>query len=68
MPATPPLQPDQVEMPMTPSPPTGQVEMHPEHELMELDITEDMPNLIDIQEEVLSDFDAWAHSLLDYEW
>ena len=47
-----PLQPDQVEMP-------------PE---MELDITEDMPGHLDVLEEVLLDCDAWAHSVLDYEW
>ena len=37
------------------------------HEHMELDIPEDTSDLIDILEEVLSDFDAWAHNVLDYE-
>ena len=65
--ATPSLQPDQVEMPATPPPQPEQVEMSPQYELMESDIPEDMPDITDIQEEVLSDFDAWVHSVLDYE-
>ena len=40
----------------------------PPYELMELYIPKDMSDLIDIPEEVLSDFDAWAHSVLDCEW
>ena len=63
MPATPPLQPNQVDMLITPSPQPGQVD-----ELMELDIPEDIPDLIDVPEEVLSDFEAWTHSMLDYPW
>ena len=68
MPTNPPPQPYQGDMPVTPPPQSGQVEMHPEHELMELDILEDMPDLIDIPEEMLSDFDTLAHSVLNYEW
>ena len=45
--ATPPPQPDQVEMPS-------------EYKLVELDILDDIHDLTDIPEEVLSDFDAWA--------
>ena len=63
MPATPPLQPNQVQIPLTPSQKPGQVEMSSEHEFMELDIPKDMPDLIDVPGEVLSDFDAWAHSM-----
>ena len=50
-------------MPATPPPQPGQVD-----EFMELGTQEDILDLIDIQEEVLSDFDAWAHSVLDYPW
>ena len=42
--------------------------MPPEPELMESDIPKDIPDFIDIHEEVLSHSDAWAHSVLDYEW
>ena len=66
--ATPSPQPNHVEMPEAPSPQPKHVEMPPEYELMELDIPEDMPDLIDILEEVLSDVDAWTHSVLEYEW
>ena len=33
---------------------------------MELDIPEDIPDLIDVPEDVMSDFDAWAHDMLSY--
>ena len=46
-PTIPPLQPDQIEMP-------------PDHELIKLKIPEDILDLIDVPEEVISDFDAWA--------
>ena len=48
-----PPQPDQVEIPL---------------DLMELDIPGDMPDLIDVPEEVISDFDARAQNVLDYPW
>ena len=67
-PVIPSHQPNQMEMPRTPAPQLDQVVMHPEPELMELDIPEDIPDFIDVPEEVLLDFDAWAHSMLDYEW
>ena len=69
--------PNKVEMPAippatqssgNPTPKPEQVEIPPQYELMELDIPDNMPDLIDILEEVLLDFDAWAHSVLDYEW
>ena len=47
-------------MPATPSPQPDQVEMPTGHELMESDIQENIPELIDVLDEVLSDFDAWA--------
>ena len=49
--SNPTLQPDQIDMP-------------PDHELMEPDI----PDFIDVPEEVISDFDALAQSVLDYPW
>ena len=53
--ATPPLQPNQVEMP-------------PEPEHMGIHILEDIPDHISIPEEIISDFDAWTHSVLEYQW
>ena len=50
-PATPPLQPNQVEVPEIPLQP-NQVEMPLGPEYMEVDIPEDIPDLIDIPEEV----------------
>ena len=63
-----PPQPNQVEMPATPPPQPDQVAMPPGAEPMELDIPEDIPDLTDIPEEMLLDFDAWAHNVLHYEW
>ena len=65
LPAIPPPQPHQVG---DASDPTSTNRDAPRNELMELDIPEDKPDLTDIPDEVLSDFDAWAHSMLDYEW
>ena len=65
-PANPHLQPNQVEMQVTNPPQPEQVEMPPEYELIELDIPEDIPELINVPEQMLSDFDVWAHSVLDY--
>ena len=49
----------------TPSPlQPNQVEMPPEPELMDIGILEDIPDLMDIPEEVVSDFDVWAHTVL----
>ena len=33
---------------------------------MELDILEDIPDILDVPEEVISDFEAWVQSVLDY--
>ena len=46
VPATLPQLPDQVEVPL-------------EFEVIELDIPEDIPDLFDVPQEVMSDFDAW---------
>ena len=35
---------------------------------MELDIPGDMPELLDVPKEVMSDFDAWAHDALSYQF
>ena len=35
---------------------------------MEIEILEDIPDLLDVPDEVLSDFEAWAQSVLDYPW
>ena len=55
VPATPPPQPNQIEIPL-------------DHEPMELYIPEDIPDLIDVPEEVISDFDAWVQNVLVYPW
>ena len=52
----------------TPLPQPDQVEMPPEPEHMNLDIPEDIPDLINIPEEILLDFESWAHSVLKYQW
>ena len=54
--------------PATPPPQPNQVEMSPELENMEMNILEDIQDLINIPEEILLDFDAWAHSVLEYQW
>ena len=51
-----------------PPPQANELEMPPETELMDIDIQEDIPDLIHIPEEILSDFDVWAHSVLEYQW
>ena len=43
------------------------IEASPEIELMELDISEDILDLLDIPEEVMSDFDTWAQDVLSYQ-
>ena len=60
-PVTPPLQlqPNEMDMPATPSPQPDQVEMPSEPELMELYIPEDILDLKDVPEEKLLKFDAW---------
>ena len=35
---------------------------------MELDIQEDIPDLLDVPEEVISDFDVWAQDVLSYQF
>ena len=61
------LQPDQG-IPTMPPEEHYQVEVSPEFELMELDIPEDIPDLLDVPHEVMSDFDACAHDVLSYQF
>ena len=42
----------------------NQVEVPPESEFMELDIPDDIPDLIDVPEDTVLDFEAWAHNVL----
>ena len=67
IPATPSQQPDQG-VPVTPSPQPDQVEMPPDYELMDLNIPEDIPDLLHIPEEVMSEFDVWTQDMLSYHW
>ena len=55
VPATPPKQPDQVEVPQ-------------DFELMEPNILEDIPDFIDIPEDMILDFHAWSWDRLSYQW
>ena len=59
IPATPPLQSNQ-EVPVTSPLQPDQVEIPPDYELMDLDILEDIPDLLDVPEDVMSDFDIWG--------
>ena len=65
VPATPSPQPNQgvpTTLPLQPD----QTEMTWDHNFKELDIPKDILDLIDVPEEVISDFDTWAQSVLDY--
>ena len=52
----------------TSNPQPDQVEIHPEPGHIDIDIVEDIPNPIDVPEELLLGFHSWTHSLLDYQW
>ena len=67
IPVTPPPQPNQGVPATLPQQP-DQVEVSPQFELMELDIPEDIPDLLDVPKEVMSDFDAWALGVLSYQF
>ena len=64
-PVTPPVQPHQG---VPASPPQHQVEVPQELVLMELDILDDIPDLLAMPKEVMSDFDAWAQDVLSYQF
>ena len=42
--------------------------MLPEPEQMDIEIPGDLPDLIDVHEELLSNFDSKAHGVLEYQW
>ena len=42
--------------------------MPQEPEQMDIDIWEDLTDLNNVPEELLSNFDFWVHSVLDYQW
>ena len=44
------------------------MEMTPVPNNMDIDIPQDIPDLIDIPEDMLLDFDALAHCVLEYQW
>ena len=48
---------------MTPPPQPDQIQMPPGYYLMEHAIPEDILDLLDIPEEVMSDFDTWAQGV-----
>ena len=52
-----------------PTPQPDQAEMPTGNELIELDIPEDIPYLLDVPDDVvMSDFDSWAQDVLNYPW
>ena len=51
-------------VPSMPPQQTDQVEVAPEFEWKEPGISEDIPDLLDVPQEVMSDFDAWAQDVL----
>ena len=65
VPATPPLQLNQ-ELPVTPPPQPDQMEVPPDYELMDLDMPEDIQDLSDVPEDMMSNFDAWVQDVLSY--
>ena len=50
------------------APPQHQLEVHQEAEQMELDIPDNIPDLLNVLEEVMFDFDAWAKDVLIYQF
>ena len=50
-----------------PTPQPDQVQMPQEPEQMVIEILEELPDLINVPKEVLSDFDSWAHNVLEYQ-
>ena len=58
----------QIPRPATPPPQSHQVKMPPKPEQMDMEIPEDLPDLTDVPEELLSDSNSWAHSVLEHQW
>ena len=67
IPATPSIQPDQG-LPDTPPQQPNQVEVPPQLELMELDVPDDIPDFVDVPEDLVLDFETWAHDVLSYQF
>ena len=44
------------------------MEVPPDYELTDLDIPEDIPDLLDIPEDDMSDFSAWVQDVLSYQF
>ena len=65
MPATLPEQLNQ-ELPVTPPPQSDQVEMPSDYKLMDIDIPEDIPDLLDVLQDLMSDFNTWGQDVLSY--
>ena len=57
----------QIPRSVAPTPQPDEVKMPPKPEQMDIDIPEDLPHLINVPKELLSDFDSWACSVLDYQ-
>ena len=51
-----------------PTPTTYLRRSAPELGKMGTKILDDLPDIINVPEELLSDFDSWAHSMLEYQW
>ena len=54
--------------PASPPPKPIQEEVPPKPEQMDIEILDDLPDIIDVPKELLSDFNSWAHSVLEYQW
>ena len=50
------------------SSPQHQVEVPQELKLMELNILDDIPDFLDVPDEVMFYFDAWAKNVLSYQF
>ena len=59
--------PPEPEQPATPTPQPEEVEMLPVPENMDIDIPEAIPDLINVPEDLLSDFDVWVQNVLEYQ-
>ena len=66
VPATPSPQLDQ--LPVIPSLQPDHVEMPPDYEMMDLDIPEDIPDLLDVPQDVMFNYYAWVQDVLRYQW
>ena len=54
--------------PATPTLQPTQEEILSEAELMDTSILDDLPDVINVPEELSSDFDSWAQSVLKHQW